>query len=54
MKVNFKQFKPVKYGDRPIYPQIVDNYENELKQEFDKMLVKMGKDIGNKLNSMVK
>lgn len=46
--------KPVRYKDRPIYPHITDKYEGELKQEFGNMLVNMSKDIGNKLNEILK
>ena len=52
-KINFKQFKPVKYGDRPEYPHIVDKYEGELKGEFGDMLVDMAKDVGKKLNQIL-
>lgn len=43
-----------KYKDRPTYPNIVDGYEGELKQEFGKMLVKMSKEFGQKLNKILK
>ena len=46
--------KLVKYKDRPTYPNIVDPYEKELKVGFGKMLVKTGKEFGNKLNEILK
>lgn len=54
MKINPNQLKPVKYKDRPVHPHITDQYEGELKQEFGNMLVDMAKDIGKKLNEILK
>lgn len=52
-QINFKQLKPVKYKDRPIFPHITDQYEGELKSEFGNMLVEMTKDIGKKINEIL-
>lgn len=49
-----KQKKIAKYLDRPAHPHIVDKYEGELKDEFGKMLVKMSKQFGQKLNQILK
>lgn len=46
--------KEPQYKDRSRYPNITDGYEGELKDEYDKMLVEMSKDIADKLKEIIK
>jgi hypothetical protein len=53
-KIKMIKQKPKKYGDKPVHEHIVREYENELKRGYDKMLVKMSKEFGQKLNEILK
>jgi hypothetical protein len=45
--------KTVKYADKPMFPNISNPMEGELKVEYGKMLVRMSKQIGQKLSKVL-
>jgi hypothetical protein len=42
-----------KYLDRSRFPNITDPLESELKKKYDQMLIKMSKQLADKLKEMI-